>query len=257
MINNNQVKIDKVLTEVARLYESILGNNLVGIYVHGSLAFGCFNSRKSDIDFIVVVNSEPAIEEKEAMIKLLLELSSEAPEKGFEMSVVLAAVCERFIYPTPFKLHYSAMHMQLCKEDLRKYCTTMKGTDKDLAAHFTVIKTVGYAIAGQPIEKVFGEVPRSAYLNSIEMDVKNAVEDVYENSVYIILNLCRVLAFKKDGLILSKEQGGIWGIKNLDEKYELLIAEALKAYRDEENVDFDEQTSLGFCTYMIEKIFKV
>ncbi|MEG2017563.1 MAG: DUF4111 domain-containing protein [Clostridium sp.] len=257
MINNNQVKIDKVLTEIARQYESILGNNLVGIYVHGSLAFGCFNSRKSDIDFIVVVNRKPAIEEKEAMIKLLLELSSEVPEKGFEMSVVLAEVCERFIYPTPFELHYSAMHMQWCKEDLRKYCTTMKGTDKDLAAHFTVIKTVGYVIAGQPIAKVFGEVPRSAYLDSIELDVKNAVEEIYETPVYIILNLCRVLAFKKDGLILSKEQGGIWGMKNLDEKYEPLITEALKAYRDEENVDFNEQASLSFCNYMIEKIFKV
>lgn len=257
MNNENQVKIDKVLTEIVRQYEDILGNNLVGIYVHGSLAFGCFNSRKSDIDFIVVVNSEPAVEEKEALIKLLLKLSSEVSEKGFEMSVVLAEVCERFIYPTPFELHYSAMHMQRCKENLRKYCTTMKGTDKDLAAHFTVIKTVGYTIEGQPISKVFGEVPRSAYLDSIELDVKNAVEDICDNPVYIILNLCRVLAFKQDGLILSKEQGGLWGMKNLDEKYESFIAKALKAYSNEENVDFNEQISLSFCHYMIEKIFKV
>ncbi|WP_161567304.1 hypothetical protein [Acidilutibacter cellobiosedens] len=36
-------------------YQTILGDNLVGIYVHGSIAFGCFHEEKSDIDFIAVI----------------------------------------------------------------------------------------------------------------------------------------------------------------------------------------------------------
>lgn len=65
-----------------------------------------------------------------------------------------------------------------------------------------------------------------------------------------------MLAFKNDGLILSKEQGGLWGMKNLYKKYEPLIDEALKVYRNEKNLDFNEQILLSFCNYMIEKIFK-
>ena len=39
--------------------QDILGNELTGIYLHGSAALGCFNPFKSDIDLIVVVNSVP------------------------------------------------------------------------------------------------------------------------------------------------------------------------------------------------------
>ena len=43
-----------LLDTVAGRYEEILGKNLVGIYAHGSLAFGCFSWERSDIDFLVV-----------------------------------------------------------------------------------------------------------------------------------------------------------------------------------------------------------
>ncbi|MDD6156298.1 MAG: nucleotidyltransferase domain-containing protein [Lachnospiraceae bacterium] len=33
----------------------ILGDNLTGVYLHGSAAMGCFNPEESDIDLLVVV----------------------------------------------------------------------------------------------------------------------------------------------------------------------------------------------------------
>lgn len=245
----------KVLEDIAREYKKILGNNLVGIYIHGSLAFGCFNPNKSDIDFIVVVKKEPILEEKEALIKTLLNLSSKAPKKGYEMSVVLESVCKKFVYPTPFELHYSNMHLQSCINNLREYCTTMKGTDKDLAAHFTIIKEVGYTLIGKPILQVFGEVPKENYLQSIMYDIEEADKIIKENPVYIILNLCRVLAFKNQDLILSKEQGGIWGIENLPPKYEVLIDKALENYQGDRIDKFEEALSEEFCKYMLKRIF--
>ena len=32
----------------------IFGKDLTGVYLHGSLAMGCFNPQKSDIDLMVV-----------------------------------------------------------------------------------------------------------------------------------------------------------------------------------------------------------
>lgn len=249
------MKCKEILNKIANEYQRILGNNLVGIYVHGSLAFGCFNSNKSDIDFIVVVNNTPTIEEKEALIKTLLYLSAEAPTKGYEMSVVLSSFCKNFVYPTPFELHYSIAHLQRCQDSLREYCTSMNGTDKDLAAHFTVIKNVGYTIIGKQITEVFGDIPKNDYFDSIKVDVENAKEVVNENPVYTILNLCRVFAYKNDGLILSKDQGGLWGIENLPKQYVVLLSKALKNYKSEIEENFDRELSLNFCNYMIENIF--
>ncbi|HJW82735.1 MAG TPA: hypothetical protein VJ754_00380, partial [Anaerolineae bacterium] len=33
---------------------TILGENLVGVYLHGSLALGCFNPAQSGVDLLVV-----------------------------------------------------------------------------------------------------------------------------------------------------------------------------------------------------------
>lgn len=243
-----------VLNKVAHEYKRILENNLVGIYVHGSLAFGCFNPNKSDIDFIVVVNNSPTLEEKEALIKVLISLSCEAPAKGFEMSVVLSRYCTNFLYPTPFELHYSIMHLKGFQDNLSGYCKLMTGTDKDLAAHFTVIKSIGYPIIGKEIPEVFGNIPRMDYLDSIQSDIENATDNILDNPVYIILNLCRVLAYKNKGLILSKEQGGLWGIESLPKEYISLISKALRNYTSEADEPFDEEVSLSFCSYMLKNI---
>lgn len=91
----SEAKAWKLLDEIRKCYQEILGSQLIGIYAHGSLAFGCFSWERSDIDFLVVVEEKPTLEQKIALIQTLLERNHEAPDKGFEMSVVLKenAVC--------------------------------------------------------------------------------------------------------------------------------------------------------------------
>ena len=53
-----------IIDDIVELTRSVFGMKLTGVYLHGSAAFGCFNPRKSDIDFIVVVNSLVSAEDK-------------------------------------------------------------------------------------------------------------------------------------------------------------------------------------------------
>ena len=107
----------------------------------------------------------------------------------------------------------------------------MKGRDKDLAAHFTIIIHRGKTLYGRDIKDVFGEVSKDDYYDSILNDIEDSQNQILDNPVYIILNLCRVLAYKKDGLILSKDEGGQWGCIHLPEIYHKLITDALQEYR--------------------------
>lgn len=245
----------QILDKISCAYKEILKNNLVGIYVHGSIAFGCFNQSKSDIDFLTVTKSTPSIEEKVMLIQTLLDLENLSPPKGIEMSVVLEENCLNFVYPTPFELHFSNSHIESCRENLEEYCLAMNGTDKDLAAHFTVIKTVGIVWYGKSIESVFGYVSRQYYLDSIKSDIENSENEIIKNPVYIILNLCRVLAFIRENLVISKEQGSLWGIKNLPSIYIPVIEEALKSYSSNKDFSADNKLAEDFSRYMIRKIF--
>ena len=241
-----------LLQRVCDEYRRILGEKLVGFYVHGSIAFGCFTWATGDIDFLVAVDASLSQAEKEALVRVLLDMDGEAPPKGFEMSVVLRDVCAPFRYPTPFELHFSNAHKARAMADLPAYCRDMHGVDPDLAAHCTVIRHMGETLFGEPIAAVFGNVPQHAYVDSIIGDVRSAPEEIDVNPVYVTLNLCRVLAYLQAGTVLSKRQGGEWGLAHLPEEYHPLLQSALAAY---DGAAFTERDALeAFAQEMLARI---
>lgn len=245
--------VEQLLSEVVKGYADILGDNLVGIYLHGSLALGCFTWDKSDIDFIAVVENEPAPFEKAEIIKLLLMLDADAPPKGLEMSVVPRSACERFMYPMPYYLHFSNGHKQSYIDDLEGHIAILHGVDRDLAAHFTVIREVGKTLFGAPISEVFGNVPPSDYLDSILGDIENAEEDILEDPVYITLNLCRIMGYLEGAGVLSKLAGGQWGTEHLTQ-YADVINSALTEYSGGEITSVTAERLRQFAADMHESI---
>lgn len=226
---------ENLLNQFVDRMKEVLNKNLTGIYLHGSLAMGCFNPRKSDLDLIVITEDLISDLQKMRIMRYVVQLNEEAPPKGLEISYVLRKWCKPFVYPTPFELHFSPTHLKRFLDAPVDYTEKMKGVDIDLAAHFSIINRFGVVLYGEEIDRVFAEVPEEYYRKSICADVENAVNDIIENPIYITLNLCRVLAFMKNGLYLSKEQGGKWGIESLPE-YRSIISEALNCYTSNRNM---------------------
>ena len=232
----------------------ILGDNLVGVYLHGSAAMGCYNDEKSDIDLLVVIHSDMSDEEKRRYMDMVVELNKLAPTKGIEFSIVKKSVCKPFVYPTPFELHFSVAHLEWYKSNPQDYVLKMKGIDKDLAAHITILYHRGVCLWGEEIHDVFEAMGEKEYFDSIWYDIECAEEDILENPVYVILNLCRVLAFKQEKLILSKQEGGIWGLSHVPEAYCSLIQQALDEYASIGTMELDEKEAVAYAKYMMEHI---
>ena len=253
-MNKMLAPIQELLDTFVTRSKQILKDNLTGIYLHGSAVMGCFNSQKSDIDFIVVVNEALPDSIKKEYMDMIVELNACGPAKGIEMSIVTKSVCNPFVYPTPFDLHFSIAHLNWYKSNPDDYIQKMKGTDKDLAAHFTIITSRGKCLYGEPIEKIFSKVPEQDYFDSIWNDIADAVEDISENTMYLTLNLARVMAYKKDEVILSKKEAGEWALENLPKEYHPLIAAALKEYADVVSVEYDFDLAKQYAGYMLSKI---
>ena len=245
---------ERLIERFVRCCAEILRDNLTGIYLHGSAAMGCWQEKKSDLDFLVVVRETMTDAGKRALMDSILELDADGPAKGIEMSVVTRAVCNPFVYPTPFLLHYSRMHTAWYRRDPEDYIRKMNGTDKDLAAHFTVIRSRGRCLYGLPVREVFGEVPEADYIDSLRYDIAGAKEEIAENPMYMILNLARVLAYLTEKSVLSKKEGGAWGLRNLPEAYEPLIRAALKEYETGEEVRYDPESAKSYAEYMLGRI---
>ena len=68
-----QTQLEQLIAEI----HSYLASGLVGIYLHGSLAMGCFNPNRSDLDLLVITRQGMAVETKRTMAQLLLQLSGQ------------------------------------------------------------------------------------------------------------------------------------------------------------------------------------
>ena len=248
------LQTDSLINGFVEQTKELLRENLVGIYLHGSLAMGCFNPRKSDIDLIIVVDQPLSDPVKRAYLDMVVGYNACGPAKGIEMSIVLQRVCKPFVYPTPFELHFSAGHLDWYREDPDEYIREMNGTDKDLAAHFTIINKRGKCLYGPPIEEVFAEVPGGDYMDSIWFDVEGAAEEITEYPMYLTLNLARVLAYQEDGLVLSKKEGGEWAIRTLPPEYRPLIADAMREYAEGAEVIYDHTLAKQYAAYAIKRI---
>lgn len=250
--------LDEFIMNSKNILKENLGfsfDNLIGIYLHGSLAMGCYNEKKSDIDLLVVVKNDISREVKRRYMDMVVALNQKAPSKGIELSIVKEAVCKPFVYPTPFELHFSAAHLNWYLSDPEDYIEKMNGTDKDLAAHVTILYHRGMTLYGKEIKSVFSEVSSEDYMDSIWYDVENAKEDIVDDTMYVTLNLCRVLAYKKERLILSKQEGGEWALQHLpDSQYKKMILFALEEYKTGNAMSITKADAVRFAEYMLKRI---
>lgn len=207
-----------------------LGGNLVGIYLHGSLAMGCYYSGRSDVDLLVVIKEDLSKSEKRTLIEEYMEVERQFPPIKLEMSIVLEDVLENFVHPTPFVLHYSSLHKDRYHSD-PNYISG-NSLDPDLAAHFTVTYKRGHCLYGKAIKELFPLIPRDAYLDSILFDIKDAEVEITSNPVYYILNMLRVLYFMEEGIVSSKKEAGEWGMHRMP-SFRGIIEKSLSVYEGE------------------------
>jgi len=217
-------EVRSFLAPIFSCIHSLLKDNLVGIYLHGSLAMGSFQLGSSDIDLIFVVNEHLSSEEKRKMIEYLNKNREKG--KSFEMSVFLKRVLQNPQYPILVELRYDYPDNIFENEQ-----------DKEVLAHLYETKERGFCIWGKSIGKVFQKIPAEFYLLAIVDDLKYTRKCLLENPTYWVLNACRIMAFIKEGQVLSKLEGGEWGIENLSEKYHNLIKQAMSCYQQRDNKD--------------------
>lgn len=246
--------MEELLREYVDRSREILGETLWGVYLHGSAAMGCFHPARSDLDLLTVVRGPLSAPMKRDYLEMVADLHGRGPAKGIEMSVVRRDSVKPFVYPTPFELHFSGDHLAWYRRDPEEYVRKMQGVDWDLAAHCTVMRRRGRRLFGPSIQETFGEVPATDYLDSIWRDVAGAEEEIDQTPLYLTLNLARVLAFQREGLVLSKAEGGAWGLEHLPERYHPLLRGALRDYRQGEDVPYDTALCRAYAREMLEEI---
>jgi streptomycin 3"-adenylyltransferase len=240
----------EVLRETLSGVHAILQGNLIGIYLYGSLAMECFQPRSSDIDVILVVKKRLSKEQRKKIIEYLKGASSK--NRRLELSIIRANAVQHPKYPITVDLHYEYWGNIFENEK-----------DKEILSNLYTTRKRGFCVWGKPINKLFSRIPAQYHLRSMIEDIEYTRRYLHEKperigynvSVYWILGSCRVLAFIREEKVLSKLEGGLWGLAYLPRKYHSVIEQALSSYQGKKkNCIWDPNELDAFADYMTETI---
>ena len=244
------MKINDYLYEIVDVFVGEMDVNLIGVYLHGSLAMGCFNPESSDVDLLVICKEEISNDTKKRIVKRLLNITQGSPNQ-LEMSIILERYLKSFEYPTPFELHYFHPNYLI---DENYICGGNGLKDPDLAAHLMVTYHRGIKLYGPEVKMIFQPIDKQLYIESIFYDIGDAPSKIVEKPVYFTLNLCRVMYFLKEGIVSSKKEGGEWGVIHLLNENQRVVKQCLNVYTGltkEINISNDEL--IQFANWMIKE----
>src|SRR4051812_26828701 len=103
--HNCPIAVREQLDQLVFTLSNSIAEQLVGIYLHGSLALGCFNPHHSDLDLLMIMTERIPLTVKRQIIEVLLACSQRP--QPIEISLLSQSQLLPWQYPTPFDLHYS------------------------------------------------------------------------------------------------------------------------------------------------------
>lgn len=221
----------------ARLAD-VVGINLVGIYLYGSLARGCHSPHTSDVDLLMVTRepcSDPA----------LAAVAEAHAGAGFPVDLlsVTRAQIGLDVTPTPFDFAVMAAAPGAIVRPA--------GGKGDLLLIRQDVYDCDSALAGEPTREVVRSVPWPLLAQSLEFLFPHIVPR-FKNPA---LMLCRVVYAFANRVLCSKQTAGEWALDRLDPTWQPVIQVALDKYRtgaaDNQGPNQELQAFEQYCTRYI------
>jgi streptomycin 3"-adenylyltransferase len=226
--------VDEYLRWLLALVLEIMGDDLLGLYLHGSAAMGAFEPARSDIDVLGVSHGPLSSETRRAIADAVSESALPCPGLGLEMSIVTTRSARAPSDAPAFELHVNTQGDRVVDGD------TEDG-DPDLVAHYAMTRARGIRLYGPEQAEVIAPVERARLLKSFAHDLAWAL-DGRRVGPYAVLNACRGLCYARTGELGSKPEGGAWAIA-AGEVDPALVAAALSRQHGGDDIEAVVATS--------------
>lgn len=217
--------------QVARLVAGIrdaLGEELVGIYLHGSAVLGGLRPR-SDLDVLAVAERRTTIEERRRLADVALAVSGDP--RPVELDVVVQSEIRPWRRPARTDFHYFELHRAEWEGgNLEPWSDH---ANVNLASTITMTLAGNRTLYGPPPAAVFDPVPRDDYVDSVLGYLDEVDQDVEWDTRNVILTLARIWSAVATEDVHSKGSAAEWALRRLPEEHRPVLELALAVYRGE------------------------
>ena len=212
-----------LLQELTAHLPVVLGRNLVGIYIYGSLTQGSFNSKRSDVDCIVVTERELS----DSQFRRLGAWLARAPESN--------PWAARLQILFLIKDEILTMDSKGCLFQFGRF--ERSGSDGNPIIWMNVLKS-GFVLYGPRPESFLPAITPEILFHALVREVgylrqeivakpRSKWRDVAFYRAYAVLTLCRILYSSRMGTVTSKPRAARWAIDQLPNELSEIVTQAM------------------------------
>ena len=202
------------LDRVAELAARVLGDNLLGLYLHGSAVAGGLRP-DSDLDLLAVVERSLTRTERRELIDGLLGLSGRGDPSGrarsLELSVVRRDVVRPWRYPPEQELQYG----DWWRGELEAGGEPWASPNPDLAIAVASALAADRALLGPSAGELLDPVPAADLVRSSIAGIEDLLADLEPDTRNVLLTLARIWATVETARVVGKDEAARWAARRL------------------------------------------
>lgn len=217
------------LDAIVRLARHVLGEDLVGAYLHGSAVLGELRPR-SDTDVLVVAARRTTPEERRALVDRLLAISGLWGQPGprpIELTIVVQSDVRPWRYPPRLEFQYGEW---MRRDFERGDVPTPSDESPDLAPVITMVLLGNRPLFGPPPAEVLDPVPHDDLIRAITTGIPGLLHDLEPDKANVVLTLARIWTTVATGAIRSKDAAADWVLPRLPAEHRAVLARARAIY---------------------------
>ncbi|MGH2555683.1 MAG: aminoglycoside adenylyltransferase domain-containing protein [Actinomycetota bacterium] len=230
-------EVQSYLDQVVSTLHDHLRAELIGVYLHGSLAMGAFDPGRSDIDILAVCAASLSRQRREVLGDALVAIPRPPSGADLEFSLVTETSARAPSAVPSFEVHVSTHEEPFVVDG-----SECPG-DRDLVIHFAMARARGRALMGPEPGELFPEPDRASLIRAFLSDIQWAEEQgaagweghhlpELSSMAYRVLNAARSWRYLETGDLGSKVDGAAWlERRNPDPEIQALLDAALAFQR--------------------------
>ncbi|MFS8131305.1 MAG: aminoglycoside adenylyltransferase family protein [Candidatus Dojkabacteria bacterium] len=233
-------KTKQQINQCIDLIKNVLGEDLLGIYVYGSLVVGGLQ-KFSDIDLFVVSNRSTTVEEKSKLASDMLSISGiymKSEKRPIEMIIVVKSKVNPWHYPPTFDFKYG----DWLRKDFEagKIEPWESKEMADLAILITQVLLASETLYGSTPNELLDTVPYSDFILAMTKEIDTLMADLAQDTRNVLLTFARIWSTVVTDTIRSKPEAAVWVIDRLPRNYQPVMQRALAICVGEKEEDWED-----------------
>jgi predicted nucleotidyltransferase len=219
--------------DVVDCLRAVLGETLVGAYLHGSAVLGGLRPA-SDLDVLAVGARPTTAAEKDDLVDRLLVISGKGPAQAQPRPVELTIVVHKDVRPWRYPPRRDFQFGEWWRDGFERHDPELWRSmeDSDLATLVAMTLLADTPLTGPSPSDVFDPVPRADLMDAVLAEVPGLMQDPDdEDTRKVVLTLAPVWYSVATGDIRPKDEAADWALMRLAPEHSAVLERARDLYR--------------------------